>query len=60
MNVTIPNVDDKIIQRLKQSAWQDGISFEDSLRRLLAEAAYQGNARLRQLEAPPRRLRLPA
>ena len=60
MNITIPNVDDAIIQRLKQLAWQEGISFEDSLRRLLAEAAYQRNARARQFEAPARRLKLPA
>ena len=33
--VTISNVDDHIVQGLKQIAWQRGLPFDESLRRLL-------------------------
>jgi plasmid stability protein len=36
--IVIRNLDDEILQRLKQLAWQDGRPFEDMARRLLIEA----------------------
>ena len=37
--ITIPNLDDRVVQRLKQMAWQEGLPLEESLRRLLVDAA---------------------
>ena len=39
-DITIPNLDDAILQRLKQRAWQSGLPLEESLRRLLMDAAW--------------------
>ena len=43
--IVIRNLDDIIIQRLKQLAWQDGRSFDDMARRLLVEAVRSRAAR---------------
>ena len=43
--IVIRNLDDIIIQRLKQLAWQDGSSFDDMARRLLVEAVRSRAAR---------------
>jgi plasmid stability protein len=43
--IVIRNLDDIIIQRLKQLAWQDGRPFEDMARRLLVEAVRSRAAR---------------
>jgi plasmid stability protein len=43
--IVIRNLDDIIIQRLKQLAWQDGRSFDDMARRLLVEAVQSRAAR---------------
>ena len=37
--LTIPNLDESVIQRLKQIAWREGLPFEESVRRLLVRAA---------------------
>ena len=37
--VTSIDLDDKILQALKKRAWKRGESFEESLRRVLIEAA---------------------
>jgi hypothetical protein len=36
--VTISNVDDHIVQGLKQITWRHGVPFDESLRRLLSDA----------------------
>jgi plasmid stability protein len=36
--ITIRNLDDAVVQRLKQLAWQEGVPLEESLRRLLVDA----------------------
>ena len=36
--ITIRNLDDQLLRRLKQWAWQRGLPLEDSLRLLLVEA----------------------
>ena len=36
--ITIRNLDDNLLRRLKQWAWQRGLPLEDSLRLLLIEA----------------------
>ena len=43
--IVIRNLDDIIIQRLKQLAWQDGRPYEDMARRLLVEAVRSRAAR---------------
>ena len=43
--IVIRNLDDIIIQRLKQLAWQEGKSFDDMARRLLVEAVRSRSAR---------------
>ena len=43
--IVIRNLDDIIVQRLKQLAWQDGRSFDDMARRLLVEAVRSRSAR---------------
>ena len=43
--IVIRNLEDIIIQRLKQLAWQDGRSFDDMARRLLVEAVRSRAAR---------------
>ena len=43
--IIIRNLDDIIIQRLKQLAWQEGRSFDDMARRLLVEAVRSRAAR---------------
>jgi plasmid stability protein len=60
MNVNIPNVDDAVVQRLKQLAWQEGVSFDDSLRRLLTEAAFMRGSNPRTRDVAPRRFKQPA
>jgi len=45
--IVIRNLDDEILQRLKQIAWQDGRPFEDMARRLLVEAVRSRASRLR-------------
>ena len=37
--ITIRNLDDAVVQRLKQLAWEDGLPLEETLRRLLADAS---------------------
>lgn len=60
MNVNIPNVDDAVVQKLKQLAWQEGVGFDDSLRRLLTEAAFMRGTNSRNREAAARRFKQPA
>ena len=36
--ITIRNLDDNLMRRLKQWAWQKGLPLEESLRLLLADA----------------------
>ena len=43
--IVIRNLDDEIVQRLKQLAWQDGRPFDDMARRLLIEAVRSRAAR---------------
>jgi plasmid stability protein len=43
-HITIPNVDDHTVQGLKQMAWQNGVSLDESLRRLLRDAVAQRRA----------------
>lgn len=50
--LTIPNVDDAVLQRLKQRAWQCGLPLEESLRRLLAETVAQTRPCRQTREAP--------
>ena len=38
--IVIRNLDNEIIQRLKQLAWQDGRPFDELARRLLIEAVH--------------------
>jgi plasmid stability protein len=45
--ITIRNLDDAVVQRLKQLAWQEGVPLEESLRRLLVGATLVDAARLR-------------
>jgi hypothetical protein len=39
-DITIPDLDDAIIQKLKQRAWQTGVPLDEFLRRQLFEAAW--------------------
>jgi hypothetical protein len=39
-DITIPDLDDAIIAKLKQHAWQSGVPLDEVLRRVLAEAAW--------------------
>jgi plasmid stability protein len=43
--IVIRNLDDIIIQRIKQLAWQDGRPYEDMARRMLIEAVRARSAR---------------
>ena len=36
--ITIQNLDDTVVQRLRQKAWQDGVPLEEAIKRLLCEA----------------------
>jgi plasmid stability protein len=45
--VTISNVDDHIVQGLKQIAWRHGVPFDESLRRLLSDAVEQSPGRIK-------------
>lgn len=36
--ITIRNIDDAVVSRLRQLAWQEGVPLEESLRRLLIES----------------------
>ncbi len=45
--VTIPNVDDHIVQGLKQIAWRRGVPFDESLRRLLSDAVQESHGQIR-------------
>ena len=61
--ITISNLDDHILQGLKQIAWQNGLPFDESLRRLLSEtvsarAARSQQQRLRSMAGPA--FRVPA
>ncbi len=44
--VTIPNVDDHIVQGLKQIAWRRGVPFDESLRRLLSDAVMESHSHI--------------
>ena len=49
-HVTIQNLDDKILLRLKEIAWHSGQPFEEFLRQVLADAAApQTSGELRKL-----------
>jgi plasmid stability protein len=50
--ITIPNLDDRVVQRLKQMAWQEGLPLEESLRRLLVDAALAPHAEHKTAHAP--------
>ncbi len=52
--VTIPNVDDHIVQGLKQIAWQRGVPFDESLRRLLSDAVKGRNGHFGTVGIPTR------
>jgi len=41
--ITIRNLDDAVVQRLKQLAWENGLPLEETLRRLLADASYRNH-----------------
>lgn len=43
--ITIHNVDDHVLQGLKQIAWQHGVSFDESLRQLLNNAVEEAHLR---------------
>ena len=45
--VTIPNVDDHVVQGLKQIAWRRGVPFDESLRRLLSDAVEESHRHVR-------------
>ena len=45
--ITIRNLDDAVVQRLKQLAWQEGVPLEESLRRLLVDATLVDATRTR-------------
>ena len=45
--ITIPDLDDRVVQRLKQLAWQNSMPLEELLRSVLIEAAYSRKAALR-------------
>ena len=36
--ITIPNIDERTLQGLKQLAWRRGLPLDESIRRLLADA----------------------
>ncbi len=42
--ITISNIDDRILQGLKQIAWQSGLPFDESLRRLLSDTVSAKNS----------------
>ncbi len=44
--VTISNVDDHIVQGLKQIAWRRGVPFDESLRRLLSDAVEESHSQV--------------
>ena len=46
--LTIPNVDDHIVQGLKQIAWWRGVPFDESLRRLLSDAVEESHGHFRR------------
>lgn len=51
--VTIPNVDERIVQGLKRIAWRRGEKLDESLRRVLTDAVEQetaGNGAARRAE----------
>jgi len=50
--VTISNVDDHIVQGLKQIAWRRGVPFDESLRRLLSDAVEEGHGRIQAAGIP--------
>ena len=43
--ITIQNVDDHVVQGLKQIAWHHGVPFDESLRRLLNDAVEEAHMR---------------
>jgi plasmid stability protein len=43
--ITIHNVDDHVLQGLKQIAWQHGVPFDESLRQLLSNAVDEAHLR---------------
>jgi len=43
--ITIRNVDDHVLQGLKQIAWQHGVPFDESLRQLLNNAVEEAHLR---------------
>lgn len=45
--ITIENVDDHIVQGLKQIAWRRGVPFDESIRRLLSDAVEGADGRFR-------------
>jgi plasmid stability protein len=49
--VTIRNVDDHIVQGLKQIAWRRGVPFDESLRRLLSDAVEESHGKIRRQHA---------
>ena len=50
--LTIPNVDDNIVQGLKQIAWRRGVPFDESLRRLLSDAVEESHGHFRRQHVP--------
>jgi plasmid stability protein len=52
--IIIRNLDDMVVQRLKQLAWQDGKRFEEMARYLLIEAVRARSARRPMAEIDPK------
>ena len=52
--ITIRNLDNACVQRLKQLAWQDGRSMEEIVRTLVLESA-----RTREVKRPDARFPVP-
>lgn len=53
-HVTIANLDQRVVQRLKQLAWQSSLPFEEFVRQVLIEAAYARKAAVRPVVPGPR------
>ncbi len=52
--ITIRNLDDAVVQRLRQLAWQEGVPLEESLRRLLVDATRaRQRYRVKEIHAEP-------
>ncbi len=47
--ITIPGVDESVLRQLRQIASEDGLPLEESLRRLIVQAAQQ--RKVRRLDA---------